>query len=71
MARMMDLLPSGAGNSLALVDLIQRRVRESDAPNADTALNDRLVGCARYLGISDEDIKDALLSDQMLVIYEP
>jgi hypothetical protein len=67
--RMLDLLEGG--NSLALVELITRFGRDTTLDPNQAKLNDRLVGTARYLGIHDEYIMDALKSERQLVIYEP
>jgi hypothetical protein len=53
------------GNHLALFDLIRKR--SDNKAEIETALYD----LARRIGISHDDINDALDSDRGLVIYEP
>lgn len=57
------------GNDLALVDAILKRVRDDAAEHGK--FSSHLVGAARVVGLSQEEIEDALYSDRGLVIYEP
>lgn len=53
-------------NYLALLELILREVRDSGGE-----ITHDLERLAARLGLSEDQIEDALMSDRMLVIYEP
>jgi hypothetical protein len=55
-------------NDLALVDLLRKRAREEDREDV-LILN--LIHAGSVLGLTRDEINDALDSDRMLTIYEP
>jgi hypothetical protein len=62
------------GNALALVEAMQKQARKEDGGfrgEAHTRLHSGLIGTARSIGVSEEDIRDAFESDRGLTIYEP
>lgn len=63
-----------SGNTLALVDAIQRHAREADGGWRGVnheSMNSHLIGAARQIGLSEDEIRDAFESDRQLVVYEP
>lgn len=62
------------GNDLALIEAMRKFAREQDGGfSGDThrALNSSLIGTARSIGMSENDIREAFDSDRCLTIYEP
>jgi hypothetical protein len=62
------------GNTLALFDAIRAEARKQDggfSGEAHERLNSHLIGMARVIGLSEEDIREAFASDRNLTIYEP
>lgn len=59
------------GNTLALVEAMEKFAFGKSEPDLEAALNGGLVGVARQIGMSEDDIRDAFESDRMLTIYEP
>lgn len=61
-------------NELALIEAMRLRAREQDGGfkgEARSRMNSGLIGIARQLGLSDEEIQSAIESERMLTIYEP
>lgn len=57
------------GNDLALVEAIRQFVRNN--AQADLNYTSGLIGTARQIGMSEDNIREALASDRCLTIYEP
>lgn len=54
---------TGAGDA-DIMSLLQLMVRTSRERNLRDTLADKLIGAARVMGISDEDIEDELFTDK-------
>jgi hypothetical protein len=62
------------GNDLALIDAMDKFVRDQDkgwSGHVRTKLNSHLIGAARAVGMSEDEIRAAFASDRCLTIYEP
>ena len=59
------------GNTLALVEAMRRTAFGKSDPALEARLNSGLVGVARQIGMTDDDIREAFHADRDLVIYEP
>lgn len=63
-----------SGNTLALIDAIAGHTRRVDGGfegEAHARFNSGLIGAARAIGMSEEDIREAFESDRCLTVYEP